>query len=154
MPGYRGHIVGGVAVCAPMVLIFHSYATPMVVVWWFALAIAGALFPDVDTKSKGQKWFYRIMFLVLIGLLLFKRFALFATFSLMASLPLIVNHRGVFHRLWFVVSVPLIAAATFDWYGVTPFNDALIASLFFIAGAVSHLVMDFGFKRTFSVRLR
>lgn len=154
MPGYRGHIVGGAVVYAPMLIIFHSYATPMIAVWWFALAIAGALFPDIDTKSKGQKWFYRIMFLVLIGLLLFKRFALFATFSLMATLPLIVNHRTLFHRLWFVVMVPLVAAATLDWYEVTPFNDAFVASLFFIAGAVAHLVLDFGLKRTFRMRLR
>lgn len=154
MPGYKGHILGGAVVYAPMFFIFHSYATPMVAVWWFALAIAGALFPDIDTKSKGQKWFYRTLFLVLITLLLLKRFALFIAFSLMASLPLIVNHRGLFHRLWFVVFVPLVVAATFDWYKVTPFDDALIASFFFIAGAVSHLVLDFGLKRTFSVRLR
>lgn len=154
MPGYRGHLVGGAVVYAPMFFIFHSYATPMVAVLWFALAIAGALFPDIDTKSKGQKWFYRIMFFVLIGLLLLRRFALFTVFSLMAGFPLIVNHRGLFHRLWFVVLVPLVVVATFDCYKVTSFDDALIASLFFIAGAVSHLVLDFGLRRTFSVRLR
>lgn len=63
--------------------------------------------------------------------------------------PLVVNHRGLVHQTWFVISIPLVFAAVYWWYQPSAFSEALFAALFFIVDALSHLVLDFGFGRAF-----
>jgi len=150
MPGYKVHLAAGAAVAAPMLYLLRFQASSFAItIVWFGCALAGSLFPDIDTTSKGQKWFYHILVLMLLGLLFLKRFVLFVIFTLMGMLPLVVNHRGLFHRFWFVVFVPLAVAFTFSWYSVLHFKDAVLAASFFIAGALSHLLLDFGPRRMF-----
>ena len=149
MPGYKGHIAGGIVVSIPLVYVFSSHATLFTATTWFLFSIAGALFPDVDTKSKGQKWFYRIVVPVLFLFLLIKRFLSFTVLALIAFLPLLVNHRGVFHRLWFVTLPPIAIVGFLTWYKIAYFRTASLLAVFFVAGAISHLVLDFGFSRTF-----
>jgi len=153
MPGYRTHLIGGAVVAVPMICMLLSYAqSATVVITWFVFALAGSLFPDVDTKSKGQKWFYRIVLILLLALLFQNKFRLFVILALFSAIPLIVNHRGLFHRLWFVVLLPLAITVAFSLYLPHYLQDATFAMIFFIAGTISHLILDFGLGKAFRLR--
>ncbi len=144
MPGYKGHIVGGIgAFSLTLMFISKSYPpTHATALQWFFVTILGALFPDIDIKSKGQGIFYRIIFLSLVLFYCKKDWKLFTATSFIALLPVLVRHRGIFHKTWFVVAVPFVlaytAAASFPAYK-TMF---LINATFFAVGALSHLFLD------------
>lgn len=144
MPGYKGHIVGGAATfCIVALLVSKSYPpTFITALQWFLLTITGSLFPDVDIKSKGQGIFYRVILLCLILLYFQKNWDLFAATSFVAMIPLLVHHRGIFHRIWFVIFVPF--AAAFFIAQSFPHHKTLLMfdALFFAAGAVSHIILD------------
>lgn len=152
MPGYKGHIAGGLVMFGVLFAATRSIVAAGSGWLLCAITLAGALFPDVDTKSKGQKWFYRILFCALIGLLFLKQFVAFAVLALLIGLPLIVDHRGLFHRLWFIALLVIAALAALDWYHIIPAHNAVLPALFFIAGAASHLMLDIGGVRFFRGR--
>jgi len=150
MPGYKAHLAGGLVVAVPMLyLLRHQAGSPGMMGVWLGFALAGALFPDIDTTSKGQKWFFRFWLLVLLLLLLFKQYALFIASALLATAPLIVNHRGIFHKSWFLIVVPCCVAAIFAWYMPEQWKNIFFITLFFVVGTLSHLFLDFGPKRMF-----
>lgn len=152
MPGYRIHLFAAVVVAASFIYLLRSYASSVEMISWIVFALAGALFPDVDTTSKGQKWFYSLILPTLLLLLLLKRFTSFIMLALMVFAPLVVNHRGLFHRLWFVVLPPLGIAISIAWHFPSYAKDAFFAASFFILGIISHLVLDLGIRRTFRLR--
>lgn len=144
MPGYKTHIVGGVVVFAALAYIVKGYVqpTPSVAFQWLGATLLGALFPDVDIKSKGQGIFYKGMLICLVLLLLKRQFYPFVILSFLGLIPVLVRHRGIFHRVWFVTVAPLVLALVVG----QSFPDARVAllqtSCFFAAGAVSHIVLD------------
>ncbi len=146
MPGYRVHLVGGAAAYAITYFTITHYikATPLVAVQWGVICLLGSLFPDVDIKSKGQSIFYRMLTVFLIYLAYKQIWQLFVIMSFLALLPVLARHRGLFHKLWFVTSVPFLVAlavlASFPGYSVLLFSSAL----FFAVGAASHIVLDRG----------
>lgn len=152
MPNYKGHLAGGVAAYTVVLsLIGYFIFAPHVITGleWLLFCCAGALFPDVDTKSKGQKWYYRLL-LLLFAIALYKQH-MYAVWMVVfcVMLPLVVKHRGIFHRIWFVVGIPL----TIGFIGCVqmPHCKTIIGYdvLFFIAGALSHLWLDLGLRRMF-----
>lgn len=150
MPGYKGHLVGGTVAFAAALYAVHSAGvifTDMQGVQWFASALAGCLFPDVDVKSKGQNLFYKGMLCLLLMMLFYGYHRPFMMVSVAAMVPMIVRHRGIFHRIWFIIGMPLILAlflaASYPAYEST----IMYNTSFFIVGAISHLWLDLGFKR-------
>jgi hypothetical protein len=144
MPGYKGHIAGGIATfCGVALVVSKTYPpSPITALQWFLLTIVGALFPDVDIKSKGQGIFYRVILLCLILLYFKKDWHLFAATSFLAMIPLLVGHRGIFHKVWFVVAVPFaLAYATIQSFPACK-TMLFLDALFFAAGAVSHIILD------------
>ncbi len=144
MPGYKAHIVGGVMTFAAISFVLNNYLQPLPVVafQWLGATILGALFPDVDIKSKGQGIFYKGM-LVCLVLLLWKRQAyLFVIMSFLALVPVLVRHRGLFHQVWFVIIMPLgiafLVGQSFPVHSIALLQTAS----FFCAGALSHLILD------------
>jgi membrane-bound metal-dependent hydrolase YbcI (DUF457 family) len=67
--------------------------------------------------------------------------------SLLSLTPLLVNHRGIFHRLWFVICVPVGGALLLGIAMPAYAEMALWDSFFFVLGAVSHLWLDLGVRR-------
>jgi hypothetical protein len=68
MPGYKGHLTGGLlagglAIGAAVILGRLAYA-PLHLAGLMGFCLLGALFPDVDTDSKGQNLFYTVLILV------------------------------------------------------------------------------------------
>jgi membrane-bound metal-dependent hydrolase YbcI (DUF457 family) len=150
MPGYKNHLAGGVVAYGLTVYLLRSFnPTIPTLVEWLVCALAGSLFPDIDTKSKGQKYFYSLLFVVCIALVIFKRFKIIALLACLCMIPLLVNHRGLLHRAWFLIGLP-VALAFIGCQWMPTCADAFACNaLFFIVGALSHVWLDVGIVRMF-----
>jgi len=105
MPNYRVHLFGGfvayVVLFSCVARLLHpSFLTACE---WLLFTLAGALFPDIDIKSKGQKYFYHFIFLLFIVLAIKKRYTMITFCSFIILIPLLVRHRGFFHSPRFVI---------------------------------------------------
>lgn len=150
MPGYRMHVVGGIAafgVTLALVNLAGIQQTSGVLLQWIACAVLGSLFPDIDTKSMGQNIFYKVLFVCMIVLIIKKQFVLISYGSLAAMVPLIVRHRGITHSAVFIclLPIPLLMYVSYTCPSYT--TSIAYSSLFFVAGALSHLMLDFGIGR-------
>ena len=115
----------------------------------FVIAVLSSLFPDIDTKSKGQLLFYRLFLATDFALILLfylkndKRFLEGAAFlGLAAMFPLIGKHRGWTHaRISALILpapllfVPMAIQSKVVWDGLPYF----LAAFF---GYASHLSQD------------
>lgn len=143
MPNYKGHIVGGVISYAGLLYLLRCHnPTFLTSVEWLFFALIGALFPDVDTKSKGQKFFYQIVGILLLVLLVQKRFQTIAFVAIVSLFPLLVRHRAIIHSLYFIIGLSLgviiYAHFTIPCYATIIFFD----TLFFLVSACFHIVLD------------
>jgi membrane-bound metal-dependent hydrolase YbcI (DUF457 family) len=143
MPNYKGHLVGGVVVYALVLLCIVGTASS-VITWgeWLLCALAGCLFPDIDIKSKGQKYFYRgvlISFIVLAGQ---GRYEVLSCCSFVMITPMLVRHRGIFHNPLFIIFVTIIVWALGSTAAPCVSRPLFFNLLFFAAGALSHIFLD------------
>lgn len=146
MPNYKSHISGGFLIFVLMsVLIVPRYHPSLfTMIEWLTCTMAGSLFPDIDTKSRGQRYFYILMILLIILFIASHRYTHLAVISTLSVVPLLVPHRGVFHRLWFVIIIPLIGWGVLVVYFPSLYTALFFDTIFFIAGAISHLWLDMG----------
>ena len=73
----------------------------------FTIALLFGLFPDVDIKSKSQKIFYSLLFLLNLSLILFfQRYLEAAILGLFAILPILSKHRGWTHSRITMILLP------------------------------------------------
>lgn len=149
MANYKGHLFVGTLFFLISLYAFSFYCAPTLLngLEWFLFSLAGSLFPDVDVKSKGQNYFYWIVFGLLVFLAFMKRWRLAAYISIVSMVPLLVHHRGLCHRIWFVSGVPLLIALAFSSYVPHYTNRLLCDALFFVIGAISHLWLDLGLRK-------
>jgi len=148
MPGHRTHLVGGLAVYGITLYLLRSYCTStFVAAEWLLFILAGSLFPDIDTKSKGQKYLYLILVITIIILAIQRKFLIMAVLSVAAFIPIITRHRGLFHKTWFVVGFPASIGVLVSIYAPAYTRVAFFDTLFFVLGGLSHLVLDFGITR-------
>ena len=114
MSNYKGHVAGGVVAFAMLVAFINtSTCSWMRLAEWFVFALGGALFPDIDIKSKGQKIFYRLLLIAMLFLLLQQRIIPVLFLGVTGVLPMVVKHRGIFHHPWFIVllsAAPVVVA--------------------------------------------
>jgi len=143
MPGYRGHLVGG-TVTYLVILQFIKSMQPSisVIISGFVFCLVGSLFPDVDIKSKGQKLFYTLALIMLCIFLYYERTDFFIGLSLLALVPLLVKHRGLFHQLWFLIFISLSTGLLIGSFHAHFSMWAMKNALFFLAGTISHIVLD------------
>ena len=64
----------------------------------FVTAVFMALFPDLDTTSVPQRWFFRAMFVTLAILYFQKELEVFCLLAFVTLLPVMHKHRGWTHR--------------------------------------------------------
>lgn len=152
MPGYKGHMAGALIAVGLCIagLSFVGYAlAPVLFAQGVFFAWLGALFPDIDTKSKGQKLLYAILFVTLIGLFVYGKYLMGAAITLCAFLPLFVNHRGLLHSFTFIMGITFICVAACTLQFPLYASAAMRNGLFFLVGVFSHLILDFGPRRIF-----
>lgn len=146
MPGYRVHIggsiVAGLLILLLLVNIGMYIIDPQQVAVLIMLCILGALFPDIDTDSKGKRIFYSGMLLLSLALIYFKEFRWAAYLGILAMLPGISAHRGWTHTWWAMLMVPMpMLVLPYYLYG-QPFPTLLPYYVAFVTGYFSHLLLD------------
>lgn len=147
MPGYKGHIGGGIIAFALLLYFMQNQcASTSTAMQWLGCTLAGALFPDIDVKSKGQKYFYWIVLCAFILLFAMRQLEMLAACGIISVTPMLCKHRGIFHEMWFVIALPCVvwAAASLAYPRYT--ETFFFFALFFIIGALSHLYLDRGWR--------
>ncbi|HJZ24498.1 MAG TPA: metal-dependent hydrolase [Candidatus Babeliales bacterium] len=151
MPNYKIHLLGGMISYLSLLLLIGYNQSISVLVSWAAMALIGSLFPDVDTSSKIQKIFYRFVFGCLLLALWYKYIIFFIILSLLSFLPFLVSHRGLFHRFWFITFFSgFIIISIITLYPHLDKMFIIYPLLFFLIGALSHLILDLG-PRAFKI---
>ncbi len=150
MPGYRGHLVGGLATYIGLMYLLQPIPpTPLSPFWWLLFSLAGALFPDIDTKSKGQFWFSWLMITVMLLLLMHRHYAVASMIGIASMIPMLSKHRGMFHNPWFIIAVSCIATFMINQCMRPHIHLCSYDMVFFIAGAWSHIILDLGIRKAF-----
>lgn len=151
MPGYRGHLMGGIWAFFLMLPIVYYVGIPDIItlIEWCLCALAGSLFPDIDIKSKGQPYFYYAISFLFLILIWHGWHEAVSWCSLVAFLPLFVKHRGLFHRVWFVIGFPLAIFGAVHSFFPHMAQPILPHVLFFIGGALSHIFLDYRCAKLF-----
>ena len=155
MPGYKGHLAGGVVAYAVTLFILKNpQVTCVTAIGWLGATCAGALFPDIDIKSKGQKYFYwLLLFILLWSIWRFKalssssRFNVVASIAVISCLPMLIRHRGITHEPLFIVG-----STSIGWFFISSLypgyaQEFFFYALFFAIGALSHIWLDKGFMK-------
>lgn len=127
--------------CYPTQLFYYELT-------WFTLGIAGSLFPDIDIKSKGRFWYDRALLCAAAGCLLIQQLVGLGIVALLYVIPRVLRHRGATHQPMLIVLATAIVATTLTHYAHLERNFIIISALFFIAGVFSHVLLDFGIRKT------
>ncbi len=146
MPGYKVHLAGGAvfgaAALAAAITLTTWRPEPLPAGGMLATCVLAALFPDVDTSSKGRPLFYGLLAAVDVYLIATGLFKWAALLGLVAMLPALGNHRGWTHTWWGMLLLPLAVMAVpllffeFTLQQVAPFYGAAVLGYF------SHLFLD------------
>jgi LexA-binding, inner membrane-associated putative hydrolase len=148
MPNYKGHIVGAFGVyCLVLIACAFYYLPGASIIQWLLCTIAGGLFPDIDIKSKGQQFFYKILLTIVALCALYKLYHVALFLCFFSFLPLMVKHRGLFHHLWFLIALVACASEALSRFLPAYRNAIAMNSLFFLLGIISHLWLDMGFRK-------
>lgn len=151
MPDYRGHLAGGlffgVMGLVGAVLLGWMAFDPLMAAGLVGFCLLGALFPDVDTNSKGQNLYYAVFVVMDLALIMRGLYVWAAWFGLFSMLPAVGSHRGWTHTWWAmllvptpILAIPLIMRAENAVMVFLPFYAA------FATGYFSHLILDGKFK--------
>ncbi|MBZ0255020.1 metal-dependent hydrolase [bacterium] len=143
MPGYKTHIAASLLFCGG--LYFFPFWQPLPIpgkAACVAICVFFGLWPDVDTKSKGQMVFLFLFLIVDTILILRQEFERAAYLGMLITLPLLTRHRGWTHQWLAMVLIPggLYFAAV-QMTGAPP-GDLLPYLLAALLGYASHLVID------------
>ena len=85
---------------------------PLGILGCFAIALLFGLWPDVDIKSKSQKIFYSVLFVLNVSLIFFlHRYLEAALLGLFAMLPILSKHRGWTHSKITMILLPSLFLA-------------------------------------------
>jgi len=164
MANYKGHIAGGVVFTGvyTVAMLFApverlaEYAH-LLYDWqaMFAVFVIGmlfALFPDVDTNSKGQDLFYWIIFPLDVLLVYAGQFQAAAYLGLIAILPILAHHRGWTHSKWAMILVPLPIILIPWLYSEQVLAISLVYYGAAVVGYFSHLFLDGLIWRRFRIK--
>jgi hypothetical protein len=108
----------------------------------YVIGLLFALWPDVDTNSKGQNIFFGIAFVADILLILSGRLQPAAYLGLLAMTPIIGHHRGWTHKKWAMFAIPLPAIIVPYLYDQRLLKMGLLIYGAAFVGYFSHLLLD------------
>tara|TARA_B100001250_G_scaffold409020_1_gene432505 strand:- start:1495 stop:2016 length:522 start_codon:yes stop_codon:yes gene_type:complete len=162
---FRGHMMSGGVVGIGVVvgavksqyIAANDYLT-FITLWITTLFFS--LFPDLDAASVPQRWFFRLVFLILLVLGWYERYDMATLIALLALLPLLDHHRGWTHWKISPLLVGPILAVVFNywnfrsdlngtfswesvWQSIREHEVYLIACLL---GWYTHLLLDGHFR--------
>ncbi len=154
MANYRGHIVGGLLANTAYLLALQSAPgnilakTNGILSDWqfliglFVIAVLFALWPDVDTNSKGQDIFFAMAFIADVLLIANGRLEAAAYLGLLGMTPILGKHRGWTHSKLSMILVPLPIILVPYINKSSILTTAMIVYGAAVAGYFSHLLFD------------
>lgn len=153
MANYKGHIVGGLGAGVAYVGIMSVIPdvlerTGGLLSQWqflaalFIVAMLFALWPDIDTNSKGQDIFFGFAFGLDVLLIWQGYLEAAAYLGLLAMTPILSKHRGWTHSKIAMVLVPLPIIIVPYLYRSSILTTAIIIYGAAVAGYFSHLLLD------------
>lgn len=151
MSQFKGHMLGGV--CAYVIaysilsLLANGWLIPSFT--GFVASFAGALFPDIDIYSKGQRLFFKILFGLLFVCIFLKTLIALIALLALGCCAFLVPHRSLFHDLFFLLLLTIAGMLFFIFVMPSACKTILTIAWYFIFGFVSHLILDKGVKKTF-----
>ena len=118
---FRGHLTGGVAVGIGVVVVSSrlDYIPSEDYRMWAGVCgttIFFSLFPDLDTSSVPQRWFFRIVFAALLYLGWTERYELATLVGILSLLPLLDHHRGWTHWKISPLLVSVLLGAAYEYW--------------------------------------
>ncbi len=156
---FRGHLTGGCVAAvafAEFAVQIGNVANEDFSTWihLFGLTLFFSLFPDLDTASIPQRWFFRIVLATMLVLAWYERYRLAALLGVIAILPVIDRHRGWTHWRTAPVLIPTILYLLFGFWnggeeGSFGWQYLLNNKMYLLACALGwyvHLVLDGYFK--------
>jgi membrane-bound metal-dependent hydrolase YbcI (DUF457 family) len=148
VPNFKGHVVGGVISFAGLSALavfgmfnLSSFLVPGI--RGFIASILGGLAPDIDIHSQGRKALYVSLAVGIWMAVLQKANAVLLIFILILLFVRMVSHRGITHNLLFVVAVPWFLSVVLSHYASWIPRMDYGTYVFFVGGAISHLVLDY-----------
>ena len=154
MANYKGHIAGGlvtgiVYVGATQFLPsnYSAYTSGILqdnqmLAGLLIISMLFALWPDIDTNSKGQDIFFGMAFVVDVFLIATGHIEAAAYFGLLAMFPILGKHRGWTHTKWAMLLVPSPIVLVPYLYRESILDTSLIFYGAAVAGYFSHLLLD------------
>ncbi|KUJ95484.1 MAG: Membrane-bound metal-dependent hydrolase [Desulfonauticus sp. 38_4375] len=146
MPGYKAHFGFG------MLLTGLGVGVAIWLEWWkpdlsqaftaFILGVLFALFPDLDTDSKGQNIFYGLLAALDLAFLIKGFYKWAAILGFLAMLPALGRHRGWTHTWWAMLLAPFILLVLPFLFFNTPLSFLLPYYVAAVLGYFSHLLLD------------
>ena len=120
---------------------------PLMAAGIVGFCLLGALFPDVDTDSKGQNLYYAVFVSIDLGLIWLEKYVWAAWLGLFSMLPALGSHRGWTHTWWAmlvtplpILLIPMFMLGADVWLRFIPYYAA------FALGYFSHLLLDGVFR--------
>jgi len=116
---YRGHLAGGLVLAATAALAAPALGLVETSDWVSLAGVAGtalffSLFPDLDTSSVPQRWFFRAVFGLLICLAWRGQYQVATLVALVALLPVLDQHRGWTHSWWSPLVMPVLLGGIYE----------------------------------------
>ncbi|MDP8228236.1 MAG: metal-dependent hydrolase [Candidatus Electryoneaceae bacterium] len=146
MANGREHLTVGTMVTVIYIVVSSLFW----VIGWLDLAIyliigmMASVWPDIDTKSMGQKAFYRLFFIFNGYLIVTEQYQISAYLASFVILPLLTKHRGWTHTSLSMILIPSplllypMYQQSFErWDGA-----GLPYYLAAVIGYMSHLILD------------
>ncbi|GAC1391281.1 MAG: metal-dependent hydrolase [Candidatus Saccharimonadales bacterium] len=154
MSGYRGHVIGAIAVNT--VVVATVFALPVsidavphkilsnwqLITGLYVFAVLFGLFPDVDTNSMGQNIFYGVAFVADVMLIVTGRYEAGAYLGLIAMAPVLSKHRGWTHTLIAMVLIPLPILIVPYFHNHLIIYSSILLYISAVSGYFSHLLLD------------
>jgi hypothetical protein len=152
MPNYKTHLVGGVITFILVLFVASNFCnimnfTPHECLLYFGAACFGALFPDIDTRSMIQRCLLFLILILCFCAFIWRWWALLVGVLFLLLWLTIVKHRTTTHRKRFICLLPLGVIVFVGIKQPELLPQALTTYAFFVAGALSHIFLDFGFCR-------
>lgn len=143
MAGYKVHMGMALLFCGFLYLFpFWNELSPIGKTACAGIALFFGLWPDVDTKSKGQYLFLLLFVIVDLILIYRQEYKRAAYLGLLIVLPIMSRHRGWTHSYAAMVLVPgALYLALIHYSGGTAY-DWLPYFLAALLGYASHLITD------------
>jgi membrane-bound metal-dependent hydrolase YbcI (DUF457 family) len=154
MANWRGHVAGGAVLgliylgtleIAPDNIVENTkglLSDYQMLLGLMVICVLFALWPDIDTNSKGQNIFFGIAFVADILLIVNGRLEAAAYLGLIAMTPIIGKHRGWTHTKWAMLLVPAPLIVIPYLYRPSVLQPAILLYGAAVVGYFSHLLLD------------